>query len=64
MGSLSRGGLLIEVVAQAGLTVPLMSPAYSVHYILTLPMLRLLLYKAQGCKDFRKSSKHNHVGNH
>ena len=33
-------------------------------YLLTLPMLRLLLSKAQGCKDFWKSSKPCHVGIH
>ena len=31
---------------------------------LTLPMLRLLLSKAQECKDFWKSSKLSHVGIH
>ena len=29
---------------------------------LTLPMLRLLSFKAQGCKDFWKTSKHCHAG--
>ena len=31
-------------------------------YFFTLPMLRLLPSKVQGCKDFRKSSKPCHVG--
>ena len=31
---------------------------------LTLPMLRLLLAKAQVCKDFGKASKPCHVGIH
>ena len=31
---------------------------------LTLPVLRLLSSKAQGCKDFWKQSKPCHVGNH
>ena len=32
--------------------------------MLTLPMLRLLSSKAQGCKDFPKTSKPCHVGIH
>ena len=32
--------------------------------ILTLPMLRLLSFKAQGCNDFWKPSKPCHVGIH
>ena len=37
---------------------------YNVKAILTLPMLRLLLYKGIGCKDFCKPSKPCHVGIH
>ena len=33
-------------------------------FFLTLPMLRLLSFKAQGCKDFWKSLKPCHVGIH
>ena len=32
--------------------------------VLTLPILRLLLFKAQGCKDIWKPSKPCHVGIH
>ena len=35
-----------------------------VNFCLTLPMLRLLLAKAQECKDFWKTSKPCHVGTH
>ena len=37
-------------------------PAVSIY--LTLPMMRLLLPKAQGCKDFLKPSKPCLVGTH
>ena len=33
-------------------------------YMLPLPMLRLLSFKALGCKDFLKSSKPCRVGIH
>ena len=36
----------------------------SISNALTLPMLRLLSYKAQGCKDFCKPSKPCHAGIH
>ena len=34
------------------------------HTLLTLPMLWLLMSKAQGCKRFLKPSKRCHVGTH
>ena len=34
------------------------------HFLLTLPMLRLLSSKAQGCNDYRKPSKPCHTGIH
>ena len=37
---------------------------WSLSVYLTLPMLRLLSSKPQGCKDFWKSSKPCHVGIH
>ena len=50
-------------IIQVYLTYLPINYLYLGHY-LTLPMLRLLSSKAQGCKDFQKPSKHCHVGIH
>ena len=55
--SLATRCQILEKLAFSTYLLPLTRP-------LTLPMLRLLLSKAQGCKDLWKTSKPCHVGIH
>ena len=60
-------GLKFGVKGEGTLDVfgPICLTAFSGPYMpLTLPMLRLLLYKGQGCKDFWKQSEPCHVRIH
>ena len=55
--------MLLRIQPTTPCQICFMSHTISMNGV-TLPMLRLLSSKAQGCKDFWKSSKPCHVGTH
>ena len=58
-------GLLLKTSEEFGIKLKTLEESWRTFYsTLTLPMLRLLLSKAQGCKYFWKTCKQCHVGIH